>query len=229
MSGEPDIAFVADLLGDPSRAAMCLVLMDGRRVPAGELARRAGISAQTASNHLARLIGGGIVEVERQGRWRYYRLATDEVAHAVEALAVVAPRVRRSRPDAQRRGLQELCTARTCYRHLAGKLGVALADALLREGWLAADEDHYAITPDGARRLGALGIELSALRRGPRPLVRKCIDWSERRPHVAGPLGTALADLVFARDWVRRQEGTRAVLVTPLGRAELKRLLRVSM
>jgi DNA-binding transcriptional ArsR family regulator len=103
MAREPNVAFVAGLLGDPSRAAMCLALMDGRMAPAGELARRAGISAQTASNHLAKLIGGGIVEVEHRGRWRYYRLANDEVAHAVEALAVVAPPLRKSRPDAEDR------------------------------------------------------------------------------------------------------------------------------
>jgi DNA-binding transcriptional ArsR family regulator len=228
MVSEPDIALVAGLLSDPSRAAMCLALMDGRSVPAGELARRAGISAQTASNHLAKLAGGCIVGVEHRGRWRYYRLATEEAAHAVEALAVVAPRVERSRSD--REGQQDaLYEARTCYRHLAGKLGVALADALLREAWIMVNDDHYAITPEGARGLGALGIDLTALRRGRHIVARKCLDWSERRPHLAGPLGTALAEMAFARDWVRRQEGTRSVLLTPFGRAELKRLLRVDL
>lgn len=229
MSSEPDVAFVADLLGDPSRAAMCLVLMNGRSVPASELARRARVSAQTASNHLARLIRGGIVKVERQARWRYYRLATEEVAHAVEALAVVAPRVLGSAPNVEGREQQELYAARTCYRHLAGKLGVALADALIREEWIAAEAAHYAITSVGARRLGALGIDLPALGRSHHPAVRKCLDWSERRPHLAGPLGRALADLAFTRDWVRRREGTRALLVTPFGRTELKRHLRVTL
>jgi DNA-binding transcriptional ArsR family regulator len=229
MVREPNVAFVAGLLGDPSRAAMCLALMDGRIAPAGELARRAGISAQTASNHLAKLIKGGIVAVEHRGRWRYYRLATEAAAHAVEALAVVAPPARGTTADAGDRAHQELYAARTCYRHLAGQLGVALADALLRQEWIAVEDDHYAITPEGARRFGALGIDLPALRRGHHVVARKCLDWSERRPHLAGPLGTALADLAFSRDWVRRQKGTRSVLVTPFGRAELKQLLQVHL
>lgn len=228
MVSEPDVAFVASLLGDHSRACMCLALMDGRRVPASELARRAGVSAQTASNHLAKLIDGGIVEVERQGRWRYYRLTSDEVAHAVEALAVVAPR-RSIRPDANGQERQVLYAARTCYRHLAGKLGVALADALLRERWIAIQNEDYAITAEGARHLEALGIDMARPGRGQRVVVRRCLDWSERRPHVGGPLGKALADLALTRDWIRRQKGTRAVLVTPFGRAELKRLLRVNL
>jgi DNA-binding transcriptional ArsR family regulator len=229
MVREPDVALVAGLLGDPSRAAMCLALMDGRLAPAGELARRAGISAQTASNHLAKLVGGGIVAVEHRGRWRYYRLATEEVAHAVEALAAVAPPVRGGRPGDDERAQQELYAARTCYRHLAGRLGVALADALLREGWVVAEGDHYAVTPEGTHHLGALGIELQALRRGHHAVARKCLDWSERRPHLAGPLGVALADLAFSRDWVRRQKGTRSVVLTPLGRAELKRIFHVNL
>lgn len=224
---EPDVASVASLLGDPSRAAICLALMDGRTVPASELARRAGISAQTTSNHLSKLIRGRIVAVEQRGRWRYYRLASEEVARALEALAVLAPR--KTRIHAERDGQRELYAARTCYRHLAGKLGVALADALVREGWIVTKNDHYIITPDGNERFSALGIDAGDLRRPPEIVVRKCLDWSERRPHVAGPLGKALAELAFTRDWVRRQRGTRAILLTPFGRAELKRLLRVDL
>jgi hypothetical protein len=112
---------------------------------------------------------------------------------------------------------------------LAGKLGVALADALLRENWIAVKDEHYAITPEGVRGLGALGIDFSALGRGHPVMARKCLDWSERRPHLAGPLGVALADLAFARDWVRRQKGTRSLFLTPFGRAELKRVLRVHL
>lgn len=224
---EPDIGFVANLLGDPSRAAICLTLMDGRTVPASELARRAGISAQTTSNHLSKLIRGGIVAVEQRGRWRYYRLASEEVARAVEALAVLAPRRTRAHPEQD--GQRELYAARTCYRHLAGKLGVALADGLLREGWIATRNDHFVVTPTGSQRFSALGIEIGDLRSSAEIVVRKCLDWSERRPHVAGPLGKALAELALTRDWVRRQRGTRAILVTPLGRAELRRLLGVDL
>src|SRR5215472_4821327 len=217
---EPNIAFVAGLLADPSRAAMCLALAGGEARPAGELASRAGVSAQAASNHLARLVAGRILRVEQQGRWRYYRLASAEIGHAVEALAVVAPQ----RPGALN-GLADAATlrlreARTCYSHLAGRLGVAIADALIAEGWLEDTGAAYRVTP-----LSALGIESNG-RRAPEA-ARRCLDWTERRHHVAGPVGTALTDLALERSWVRRLRGSRALLVTPAGRRELKRIFNV--
>jgi DNA-binding transcriptional ArsR family regulator len=223
---EPDIAFVAGLLAEPSRAAMCLALMGGEARPAGELAARAGVSAQTASNHLARLVAGRVLRVEPQGRWRYYRLATADVAHAVEALALVAPR-RRGGPDADAgdAAARRLKEARTCYSHLAGRLGVALADALVGQRWLEGDGPAYRVTALGARSLRDLGIDARG-RRG-QVLARRCLDWTERRPHVAGPLGVALADLAFARGWVRRVRGTRAVAVTWAGRCQLERVFDI--
>ncbi len=199
---EPNIAFVANLLADPSRAAICLSLAGGEVRPAGELAARAGISAQTASNHLAKLIAGRILCVERQGRWRYYRLAGADVGHAVEALAVVAPPLpslvsSNGTSDSAR----HLKSARTCYRHLAGRLGVALADALV-----------------------AL---LEVVPRQAEVAARRCIDWTERRPHVAGPVGTGLATLALDRGWVRRRRGTRALAVTPLGRTHLHKVFNL--
>jgi len=223
---EPNIAFVANLLADPSRAAMCLALAGGEARPAGELAARAGISAQTASNHLAKLIAGRLLRVERQGRWRYYRLAGPDVGHAVEALSVVAP-VPAQPPtvngmaDAARR----LKNARTCYSHLAGRLGVALADALIAQRWLEDDGHRYRVTATGARSLRAVGIDVT-LRRAQAP-ARRCLDWTERRPHVAGPVGAALAQVALDRGWVRRLRGTRAVAVTPLGRAQLDRVFNL--
>jgi DNA-binding transcriptional ArsR family regulator len=223
---EADIAFVAGLLADPSRAAMCLALAGGEARPAGELAARAGVSAQTASNHLARLVAGRILRVEQQGRWRYYRLASAEVGHAVEALAVVAPRrggaVDGDAGDGAARRLKE---ARTCYSHLAGRLGVALADALVALRWLEDDGPAYRVTPLGARSLGALGIETGGRRA--EVAARRCLDWTERRHHVAGPVGTALAELAIGRGWVRRMRGTRAVLVTPAGRQQLQGVFNV--
>jgi DNA-binding transcriptional ArsR family regulator len=222
---EPNIAFVANLLADPSRAAMCLSLAGGEARPAGELAARAGISAQTASNHLAKLIAGRLLRVERQGRWRYYRLAGADVGHAVEALSVVAP-VAAQPPsvngmaDAARR----LKTARTCYSHLAGRLGVALADALVAQRWLEDDGHGYRVTPTGARSLRAIGIEVPRREQAP---ARRCIDWTERRPHVAGPVGTALAKVALDRGWVRRVRGTRAVAVTLVGRAQLAKVFNL--
>ena len=156
---EPNIAFVANLLADPSRAAMCLALAGGEARPAGELAARAGVSAQTASNHLAKLIAGRILCAEQQGRWRYYRLAGADVGHAVEALAVVAPPLPQALAvDGMAADARRLKNARTCYSHLAGRLGVALADALIAERWLEDDGRCYRLTPTGTRSLRALGI-----------------------------------------------------------------------
>lgn len=222
---EPDIAFVADLLSDPSRAAMCMALAGGEVRPAGELAARAGVSAQTASNHLTKLVAGRILRVEQQGRWRYYRLAGPEVGHAVEALAVVAPPLRRAEADGINGVPDRMREARTCYSHLAGKLGVALADALVAQGWLADGDGDYRLTPRGTQALQTLGIEVKG--RSGQTSARKCVDWTERRHHVAGPLGTALAELTLRRGWVRRLRGTRALLITPAGRAQLARVFKV--
>lgn len=222
---EPNIAFVAGLMADPSRAAMCLALAGGEARPAGELAARAGVSAQTASNHLAKLIAGRILRVEQQGRWRYYRLAGAEVGYAVEALAVVAPPLpKRAHTNGHDGAATYLKDARTCYSHLAGRLGVALADALVAERWLEDDGRAYRVTPKGARSLRALGIAATGRAQAP---ARRCLDWTERRPHVAGAVGTALADLALRRGWVRRLHGTRALRVTPSGRTQLQRVFNV--
>src|SRR5688572_13555805 len=157
---EPDIAFVANLMADPSRAAMCLALAGGEARPAGELAARAGVSAQTASNHLAKLIAGRILRVEQQGRWPYHRLGDAAVG-----------------TDTAAKRLKE---ARTCYSHLAGRLGVALADALVAERWLEDDGRGYRVTTKGERSLRALGIAANG-RRAQLP-ARRCLDWTERRP-----------------------------------------------
>jgi DNA-binding transcriptional ArsR family regulator len=223
---EANIAFVAGLLADPTRAAMCLALAGGEARPAGELAARAGVSAQTASNHLAKLIAGRLLCVEQQGRWRYYRLAGADVGHAVKALAVVAPLLPSPRAADGLNGVaRRLRDARTCYSHLAGRLGVALANALVAEGWMEEDGRRYRLTPTGTRSLDALGLDVRG--RPGQPAARRCLDWTERRPHLAGPVGTELARLAFDRGWVRRLRGTRAVVVTPAGRVQLAKVFNV--
>jgi DNA-binding transcriptional ArsR family regulator len=221
---EPDVATVAALLGEPSRAAMCLALMDGCALPAGELASRARVSPQTASNHLDKLVRGRVLAVEQQGRWRYYRLRGEDVASAVEALAVIAP-PRSGTATARQHPVGPLRDARTCYGHFAGRLGVALTDALLRQTWIERDGREYRVTAHGADRFRAFGIDAARLRRGRRGVAYACLDWTERRHHMAGPLATEIVRLAFARGWVRRLANTRAVRLTAVGRRDLRRLL----
>lgn len=227
MNGQADIASVGFLLGDDARAAMLLTLLGGEAVPAGELARRAGVSPSGASAHLRRLREGGLITQERIGRHRYFRLASPELAEALESLARVAP-VRPASSLRESETTQALKRARTCYDHLAGELGVALADALVERKLLTRSDEAFALTRDGAAWLGSLGVDLAVVGRSRRSFARACIDWSERRPHLAGALGAAVCDLFFARVWIRRLPGGRAVAVTEDGRAWLARELGVS-
>lgn len=220
MHGDADLATPARLMGEPARAAMLVALLDGRSLPASELAAIAGVKAPTASAHLAQLVEGGLVADRRIGRHRYFTLARAEVADAVEALQRIAPRqaVTSYRQSATARRLAE---ARSCYDHLAGRIALRLADALVAEG---------AITPlqaGEAGRLGRLDGDLARRLRmsevaaadGRRPVVRGCLDWTERRPHIAGRLGAHLLDTLVAEGWVSRVSGDRSLRVTEIGRA----------
>lgn len=218
--GEVDIAAAAALMADPSRAAVLMELTDGRALPPSELAEVAGVSRPTMSEHLAKLQKAGFLAVERGGRNRYYRLAGPAVATAVEALAALAPRVEvRSLRQANRAGA--LGAARTCYGHLAGALGVGIADALVARGLVEREDEVFLLTDPGAAFFLDLGIE-----RPPRA-GRSCNDWSERRPHLAGKLGVALAKRLFDLEWIAKTDLPRAVRVTKVGRRELGRRLDI--
>lgn len=219
---EMNVAMVAALFAEPARAAMLTALLDRRSLPAGELAYRAGITPQTASAHLAKLLDGGLLCVETCGRHRYYHLAGSEVAHVIEALSALAPRPpgrAGPREDARR---DALCHARTCYDHLAGGLGVALAEALVSRGLLELGEAEFSVTPIGALRLREWGIDVDALRREKRAFARRCLDWTERRHHIAGALGTALLGYWIRQGWIARVACSRAVLLTDSGRAAFR-------
>jgi DNA-binding transcriptional ArsR family regulator len=221
MASHAMFAEVAALAGDPARAGMLHALMDGRALTASELARVAGIAPQTATGHLARMTAAGLLSVEKQGRHRYHRLATPAVAQMMESIMRVASGLDTARPklavgprDAAMRA------ARTCYDHLAGRLGVALADALVAGRHAELTSDGGVITPSGVALLGRMGIDVAVLleRRGhARILCRPCLDWSERRPHLAGTVGAELCSASFAQGWIRRIDGTRAVSITPKG------------
>jgi DNA-binding transcriptional ArsR family regulator len=222
------VAGFATLLADDTRASFCCALLDGRAWTAGELARHAGVAASTASEHLDRLVAGGLIAERRQGRHRYLELADVHIAELLEDLiAHLRP------PDEQPRTLRGLHTAaalaggRTCYDHLAGRLGVAVTDAMTQMRLL----DHsggIALTDAGAAWLeGKLGIDVGALRGARRPLVRSCIDWTERRPHLAGSAGAQICTRFQERGWVRRIGTSRAMLVTRAGRTALRDLLAI--
>ncbi|MFL5269956.1 MAG: ArsR/SmtB family transcription factor [Stellaceae bacterium] len=223
MASLSTFAEVAALAGDPARAGMLHALMDGRALTASELARVAGVTPQTASGHLARLATAGLLSVEKQGRHRYHRIASPAVAQMMESIMQVTSGLDPARPpltvgprDAALR------TARTCYDHLAGRLGVALADALVVGNYIELASDGGLVTDAGIEFFGRIGIDVDAIatrngRRSGRILCRPCLDWSERRPHIAGAIGAAICAHGFGKDWIRRVDGTRAVTITPKG------------
>jgi DNA-binding transcriptional ArsR family regulator len=221
-SNQADVAGVARLIGEPARAAMLDALLSGRALAAGELGRVGGVSPATASEHLARLRDGGLVEVVAAGRHRYYRLANPDVAHALEALALVSPQ-KPVRSLRQSRAAAALAVARTCYDHLAGQVGVALHDALVTRGALAAGGDGYLLTDEGAALLAGAGVDVPVARTRRRAFARPCLDFTERRPHLAGALGAVLCARLLADGWlVRPASDQRGLRVTGRGREALE-------
>jgi DNA-binding transcriptional ArsR family regulator len=221
MEADKDVAACATLIGDRSRATLLLALSEAADgLPASELARRVRVSAPTASSHLGKLLAGGLIVAERRGRHRYFRLAGPEVAEALEALSTIAP----SRPVRSLRDEElgdAIRAARMCYDHLAGRLGVALAEALERNDVLAFADAGYVVTRRGERALASFGVDIDGLRAARRPLTRPCLDWSEQRFHLAGALGAAMTTRLLELRWVERFGSGRAVRVTEAGRAGL--------
>lgn len=210
-----DLAEVGALVGDPARANILAALMDGRALTAGELAYVAGVAPQTASGHLAKLATANLLALTKQGRNRYYRLASPAVGHMLEGILAVAalhlPPRRGPRID------EGMRTARTCYDHIAGRLGVGIADALTEDGHVVLGEDGGEVTPGGAAFLAALGVDLAAKKGSTRAYCRSCLDWSERRPHIAGLLGAAMCHRFLDLGWVERRRDTRALAISPVG------------
>ena len=216
------IATIGELLGDRARAEMLVALLDGRARTAGELAFTANVSAQSASGHLSKLMDGGLLAVHSAGRHRYYSLAGPEVARALEALGAIAttePRADAIRPRANR----EMYVARTCYDHLAGRVAVEFARRLEEEKAIRRrGEFDYELGPCGRECFEALGIDVGKVRGLRRSFARQCIDWTERRPHIAGALGAAIHVRFLALGWIARRQDTRAVRITHEGARELR-------
>jgi DNA-binding transcriptional ArsR family regulator len=225
MKDGPSIAPIAALAGDPARANMLSALLGGKALTAGELAREAGVTAQTASSHLAKLEEGGMVLGQRQGRHRYFQLAGHDVAHMLETMMGIAERAghvrTRTGPKAP-----ELRRARVCYDHLAGEMAVAMFDAMARAR-LIADGETLRLTRRGADFARDFGIDLDTLADERRPLCKTCLDWSQRRPHLAGSLGAAMLARFYALRWARRERAGRAVIFSPHGERDFRRLLRI--
>jgi DNA-binding transcriptional ArsR family regulator len=226
MKNGPDIARVASLIGDPARANMLTALLGGGALTASELALEAGITKQTASSHLAKLSAADLIAAEAQGRHRYFRLADREVGRALESLMSVAARqtLARKRPGPKEPAMRQ---ARACYDHLAGHLGVALYDGIVANAWIEEGAEGPSVTRKGIKTLGALGIDVPSLVASKRPLCRTCLDWSERRHHLAGGLGAAILTCVYETGWAKRDRTTRAVHFSPAGEAAFRRAFRL--
>lgn len=227
MNDEPDIPRIATLFADPARARILRTLMDGTRRPAGELAYAANISAQSASAHLAKLVGGGLLAAEAQGRHRYFRIASAEVADAIESLAslsvAVGPRAPRKPLPSKSVPIQFLYS-RTCYDHLAGEMSVKVLEAMLRARWLTVSGRDFTVTRHGEQKLSALDVDLAAARGSRRVFARACVDLTQRRPHLGGALGAALLDLYAAQGWIQRVRRSRVVSITPKGQEAFRRV-----
>ena len=221
-----DVSKVGKLLGDPSRIEMLSAMVDGRSLTARELAHGAGVSASTASFHLSKLVDAGLLVVLSQGRHHFYRVASPEVGEALQALLRIAPSAK-AKPAARRRN--EVCFARTCYGHLAGVLGLAVAEALQKKGVIEAHgEEDFLLTAKGERFFTKLDIDLADIRASRRLFARQCLDWSERKPHLGGALGQAFTDSLMKRNWLRKKAGSREIRVTKAGEAGLRKLLGVN-
>jgi DNA-binding transcriptional ArsR family regulator len=223
MKEGPSIAPIAALAGDPARANMLAALLTGKALTASELANEAGVTVQTASSHLSKLEHGGLIDGVKQGRHRYFKLANADVAEMLEKMMGVAARAGhlRTRPGPADMAMRK---ARVCYDHLAGEMGVALLDALVKSGRVAQTGDTLRITKRGEAFFRDQGIDLETLSRGRRALCKTCLDWSQRRFHLAGGLGAALLDGVIAAGWARRERSGRTVHFSPDGEKRFRKL-----
>ncbi len=227
-TADPDIAQVAALISDTGRAAMILALLDGGELPATELALRSGTSPQAASAHLRKLVEAEFITVRPAGRQRLFRLSSPEVANVVETLSTIA-----KRPPvvglSQSEGMRRLRDARSCYDHMAGRLGVMLTDHFVERGALRAAKESFELTPGGERYFARLGVDVDQARASRRSFARACMDWTERRPHLAGSLGASLLELFLTSGWVARSAKDRGLRLTPQGRVALSRRFHITL
>ena len=223
MNANLDIAKTAQLIGDKTRVNILLSLFDVDALPASDLARRANISPQTASSHLNKLLEGNLISLEKHGRHRYYSLATPEVAQVLESLMTI------SKPKKETAELEPIAQGRRCYDHLAGRLGVRVTNAFLEKAWLEPVGKNYVVTPEGEVAFSDVGIPLDVLHKQRRQFARQCLDWTERKHHLAGSLGAAVMSHMLEQKWILSPEDTRIVHITNAGQKGLKSWLGLSL
>ncbi|WP_264534968.1 ArsR/SmtB family transcription factor [Flavobacterium sp. N1736] len=223
---EDQFVKTAALIGDPTRAAIMWTLLDGRAFTATELAIAANTSPQNISMHLTKLLDGNLLSVEKQGRHKYYRFLNKEVAYAVEAMTNLVPRPEiRSKKETDHYPPIKYC--RTCYDHLAGKIGVALSDSLLEQKIILSKNDTFEISSEGKKWFFDFGINLGEAQKQKRIFLKPCLDWSERRNHIAGSIGTLLLNKMLDQDWLRRTKDSRAIIITGKGEKELLKYFKI--
>jgi DNA-binding transcriptional ArsR family regulator len=227
MKSGPNISLVASLVGDPGRANMLVALVGGRALTASELAQEAGVTLQTASSHLSKLTAGGLIEQDKQGRHRYFKLSGPDVAHMLETLMGLAERAGHARVRTGPKDPQ-LRRARVCYDHLAGDMGVAMFDALESKRLIARESGNISLTNRGEQFLLNLGIDVAQLRQAKRPLCKSCLDWSVRRNHLAGAVGAALLDHFYEKRWARREPRSRVVTFTRAGEMNFRKQFSIA-
>lgn len=225
---ENDFSEIASLLGDKSRAIMLWNLLDGRAYTATELANCSGVSLQSASNHLAKLLQNNILTVEKQGRHRYYRFSSPEVAQVIESMASLLS-LQKDYKKVNRPKATAFTYARTCYKHLAGEVGVKITEALIFQGIIAPLEKQYVVTNKGKQWFLNLGINTEEIQNVKRSFAHQCLDWSERKHHIAGALGDAFLEMMLTNDWFRKHKNTRELVLTSKGGLQLKKLLKIDL
>ena len=210
---------IASLIGDPVRAVIMWTLLDGKAFTATELGITVSTSPQNISMHLAKLLDAGLLSVEKQGRHKYYRFSNKEVAYAIEAMASLIPPVSPQKKNSEKHSPIKHC--RTCYDHLAGKIGVAVAESLLEQHIILDLDTRFEVSSEGVKWFSDFGINLEDLKKQRRLFLKPCLDWSERKNHIAGSVGTSLLDKMIADDWLRRTKDSRAIQITGKGEKEL--------
>lgn len=228
MNAEQRFITNALIIGEQARASMLWSLLDGKACTATELAAIANISRQSASNHLNKMLDSGLLIVLKQGRHRYYSFANDDVAYAIESLANLIPEFKLRKAKSNNEEKKGIYFARTCYDHLAGELAVKITDSFIKNNFIIADIDQFNLSEKGRKHFNSLGIDIEQFKKKRRPVVRACLDWTERRNHLAGSLGAEILNFMLKKDLIRKVKNSREVMITPGSLFQMKKIFGIT-